>query len=65
MIAGNETTRNLLTGAVLTLDAHPDQWVRVRAEPDLLKPAIEEILRFHPPVIQFRRTAVADAELGG
>lgn len=65
MIAGNETTRNLLTGAVLTLDAHPDQWARLRAEPNLLKPAIEEILRFHPPVIQFRRTAVADARLGG
>lgn len=65
MIAGNETTRNLLTGAVLTLDAHPGEWARVRAETNLLKPAIEEILRFHPPVIQFRRTAVADAELGG
>lgn len=65
MIAGNETTRNLLTGAVLTLDAHPDQWARLRRDPDLLRPAIEEVLRFHPPVIQFRRTTVADAELGG
>ena len=65
MIAGNETTRNLLTGAVITLDQHPDQWAELRANPDLLKVAIEEILRFHPPVMQFRRTAVADAELGG
>jgi cytochrome P450 len=65
MIAGNETTRNLLTGAVLTLAAHPDQWAEVRADPELLKPAIEEILRFHPPVMQFRRTAVSEAELGG
>ncbi len=64
MIAGNETTRNLLTGAVLTLDAHPDQWAHLRANPDLLTVAIEEILRFHPPVMQFRRTAVADTELG-
>ncbi|MBN9739141.1 cytochrome P450 [Pseudonocardia sp. P1] len=65
MIAGNETTRNLLTGAVITLDAHPDQWARLRAEPDLLAPAIEEILRHHPPVIQFRRTAISETELGG
>jgi cytochrome P450 len=65
MIAGNETTRNLLTGAVLTLAAHPDQWAELRADPELLKPAIEEILRFHPPVMQFRRTAVSEAELGG
>ncbi|MEB3371342.1 cytochrome P450 [Saccharopolyspora mangrovi] len=65
MIAGNETTRNLLTGAVITLDQHPDQWAQLRANPDLLKVAIEEILRFHPPVMQFRRTAVTDAELGG
>lgn len=65
MIAGNETTRSLLTGAVLTLDQHPDQWAELLANPDLLKAAIEEILRFHPPVMQFRRTAVTDAELGG
>lgn len=65
MIAGNETTRNLLSGAVVTLDAHPDQAARLRQDPQLLKPAIEEILRFHPPVIQFRRTAVADTVLGG
>jgi cytochrome P450 len=65
MIAGNETTRNLLTGAVLVLDQHPDQWAELRANPDLLKSATEEILRFHPPVMQFRRTAVADVNLGG
>jgi cytochrome P450 len=65
MIAGNETTRNLLSGAVLTLDAHPDQWAQVRADPELLKAAVEEVLRFHPPVIYFRRTAVTDTELGG
>ncbi|MGQ4601264.1 cytochrome P450 [Nocardia sp. R6R-6] len=65
MIAGNETTRNLLTGAILTLDAHPDQWAQLRSDLELLTPAIEEILRFHPPVMQFRRTAMADGELGG
>jgi cytochrome P450 len=65
MIAGNETTRNLLTGAVLTLDRHPDQWEELRADSNLLSPAIEEILRYHPPVMQFRRTATADTELSG
>ncbi|MFI6321006.1 cytochrome P450 [Nonomuraea sp. NPDC050556] len=65
VIAGNETTRNLLTGTILTLAQHPDQWLLLRRQPELLPQAIEEVLRFHSPVMQFRRTAVADFELGG
>ncbi|WP_435219116.1 cytochrome P450 [Streptomyces sp. bgisy034] len=65
VIAGNETTRNLLTGAVLTLGDHPDQWDALRADPELLPSAIEEVLRFHAPVIQFRRTATRNTVLGG
>ncbi|MFI6937346.1 cytochrome P450 [Streptomyces sp. NPDC050287] len=65
VIAGNETTRNLLTGAVLTLGRHPYQWDALRADPALLPSAIEEVLRFHSPVIQFRRTATQDTVLGG
>lgn len=65
VIAGNETTRNLLTGAVLTLGDHPAEWDALRAAPDLLPSAIEEVLRFHSPVIQFRRTATCDTVLGG
>ncbi|EMD23741.1 cytochrome P450 [Amycolatopsis azurea] len=65
VIAGNETTRNLFNGTILTLSQHPDQWRRLRADPGLLPTAIEEILRYFPPVTQFRRTAVQDIELGG
>lgn len=65
VIAGNETTRNLLNGFVLTMSQHPDQFQLLRDQPDLLPSAIEEVLRWHPPILQFRRTAVADVELGG
>lgn len=65
VIAGNETTRNLLTGFVLLMAEHPDQHRLLRADPALWPRAIEEVLRYHSPVMQFRRTAVQDFELGG
>jgi hypothetical protein len=65
VIAGNETTRNLLTGFVLTLGDHPSQRAVLEADPALLPKAVEEVLRYHPPVIQFRRTVTRLAELGG
>lgn len=63
--AGNETTRNLLTGSVLAFDEFPDQWDRLRQEPDLLRPAIEELLRFVTPIRAMRRTATEDVEMYG
>lgn len=65
VIAGNETTRNLLNGALVLLDKHPDQWAALRADPDLMPQAVEEILRMFPPIMQFRRTCVQDIELHG
>jgi len=65
VIACNETTRNLLTGSILHLAAHPDQLRALRSDRELLGPAIEEVLRFHSPVTQFRRTALEDVELSG
>ncbi len=64
-VAGNETLRNGIPGGMLTLLQHPDQYRRLRAEPDLLGPAVEEMLRYWPPVIHFRRTATVDTELAG
>ncbi|MGF1596392.1 MAG: cytochrome P450 [Acidimicrobiales bacterium] len=64
-VAGNETLRNAIPGAMLTLIEHPDQYELLLARPELLAPAVEEMLRYWPPVIHFRRTAVADVELGG
>ena len=65
MNAGSETTRNLITGGMLTLFEHPDERDRLRREPDLLPTGIEEMLRWVTPVTHFRRTARADTELGG
>jgi cytochrome P450 len=64
-VAGNETVRNSLPNAVLALIEHPDQYRRLLAEPDLLPAAVEEALRFAPPVMHFRRTAAEPTQLGG
>jgi cytochrome P450 len=63
--AGNETTRNLLTGAVLAFAEFPDEWERLRADRDLLRPAIEELLRFITPIRAMRRTATEDVAMHG
>jgi cholest-4-en-3-one 26-monooxygenase len=65
MNAGSETTRNLITGGMLTLFQHPDERARLAADPALLPTAVEEMLRWVTPVMHFRRTARADTELGG
>lgn len=63
--AGNETTRNATTGGVIALIEHPEQRDLLCSQPELLPSAIEEILRWTSPVIQFLRTATADFELAG
>ena len=66
LIAGNETTRNALSNAMVAFADHPRQWERLAADPDThIETAIEEILRFVSPVHYLRRTATADATLGG
>ena len=64
-VAGNETTRNLLSGAVHALIEHPDQWRRLQRDRSLLDTAVEEFLRWVTPVMHFRRTATRDVELRG
>lgn len=64
-VAGNETLRNGIPGGLLTLLEHPDQMEMLLADPELLPGAIEEMLRFSPPVVHFRRTATRSVELGG
>jgi cholest-4-en-3-one 26-monooxygenase len=65
MNAGSETTRNLITGGMLTLFEHPTERARLAADAALLPTAIEEMLRWVTPVTHFRRTARVDTELGG
>ncbi|MFM8303860.1 MAG: cytochrome P450 [Actinomycetota bacterium] len=64
-VAGNETTRNLISHGILALLDNPDQLARLRADRELMGPAIEEMLRWGTPVMNFRRTATRDTELGG
>ncbi|MFC4112259.1 cytochrome P450 [Nonomuraea zeae] len=64
-VAGNETLRNGIPGGLLSLLGHPAELARLRADPSLLDSAIEEMLRFWPPVMHFRRTATRDLTLGG
>jgi cholest-4-en-3-one 26-monooxygenase len=64
-VAGNETTRNLISGAMATFFAHPDQWDLLRNDRALLPSATEEMLRYVTPVMNFRRQATSEFELGG
>jgi len=64
-VAGNETVRNGLPGGLYTLLEHPDQYRLLCRAPELVDSAVEEMLRFWPPVLDFRRTATRDVELAG
>lgn len=64
-VAGNETTRNLISGAMAAFFEHPDQWARLRDDRSLLPSAVEEMLRFVTPVMNFRRQTTSGLELGG
>jgi cytochrome P450 len=63
VVAGNETTRNAMTGGLLAFLEHPAEWQKVRANPALVDPAVEEVVRWTTPVIQFARTATRDYRL--
>jgi cytochrome P450 len=64
-VAGNDTTRSALPGGIIALLEHPDQFALLRREPQLIDSAVEECLRFAPPVILFRRTATRPTTLRG
>jgi cytochrome P450 len=65
-VAGNETTRNATSQFVRLMHEHPDQWALLKSDVDRYLPgAIEEALRFAPPVLHFRRTALEDTALRG
>jgi cytochrome P450 len=65
LVAGNETTRNLIADTIALLAEHPDQRRRLRDEPALSATAVDEALRYASPVTGFIRTATADTELHG
>lgn len=65
LIAGNETTTNLLSNLLHYLSSHPQDWERLRADHALIDAAIEEILRFDAPVQYVDRKATRDVEFHG
>jgi cholest-4-en-3-one 26-monooxygenase len=64
-VAGNETTRNLISGGMHALLEHPEQRDRLLDDPALVPSAVEEMLRWVSPVMNFRRTTTRDAEIRG
>jgi cytochrome P450 len=65
IVAGNETTRNAISGGLIAMLDNPAEWERLKENPDLIKPACEEIVRFTSPLIQFARTPNRDVEVHG
>ncbi len=65
VVAGNDTTKGMLAAGLNVLLDHPDQLLDLRHDRSLLPGAVEEILRFVPPLHHFRRTATADTEIRG
>src|SRR5262245_31674111 len=65
LVAGNETTRNLVSGGLLALIEHPEERARLQSDPALLPTAVEEMLRWVTPVNLFQRTATRDVQLRG
>jgi cytochrome P450 len=64
LVAGNETTRHLLTGVLVALAENPDQRARLLNGPEAIPVAVEECLRWVTPIQQFARTVVADTKVG-
>ncbi|WP_238431297.1 cytochrome P450 [Streptomyces cavernae] len=64
-VAGNDTVRSAAPGGLLALAERPGTYLRLRSGDAQLPLAVEELLRWHPPVLSFRRTAVRDTRLAG
>ncbi len=65
IVGGNDTTRNSMTGGVLALDMNPKEREKLYANPGLIDSMVPEIIRWQTPLAHMRRTAIADAEVGG
>jgi cytochrome P450 len=65
LVAGNETTRDLISSGLLAFADHPGQWGRLVADRALVPSAVEEMLRWSTPVVSFMRTATRDTEVRG
>lgn len=65
VVGGNDTTRNSISGGLLALNEHPDQYAKLLANPALVSSLVPEIIRWQTPLAHMRRTAVRDVEFRG
>ena len=65
IVGGNDTTRNSISGGLLALHQHQDQYNRLRRDWNLIPGMVSEIIRWQTPLAYMRRTALSDFELGG
>ncbi|AOG02593.1 cytochrome P450 family protein (plasmid) [Blastomonas sp. RAC04] len=65
IVGGNDTTRNSISGGVLALNRHPQQYDKLRRDPGLIGSMVPEIIRWQTPLTHMRRTALEDSEIGG
>jgi cytochrome P450 len=65
IVGGNDTTRNTMSGSVLALNENPDEYKKLRENPDLIDTMVPEVIRWQTPLAHMRRTALVDTELGG
>jgi cytochrome P450 len=64
LVGGNDTTRNTMSGSVLALNEHPDQYRKLRDNPALIDSMVPEVIRWQTPLAHMRRTALIDTEIG-
>ena len=65
IVGGNDTTRNTMSGSVLALNEHPEQYQKLRDNPALIDTMVPEVIRWQTPLAHMRRTALVDTEIGG
>jgi cytochrome P450 len=65
IVGGNDTTRNSITGGVVALNEHPDEYQKLRERRELIPNMVSEIIRWQTPLAHMRRTATRDTEIAG